>query len=171
MLEHPTARACVAASTLDTQPMCAQCAYKPWCGVEPVFHYEMQRSIAGRMPDSPWCQGHMGEFDIVMERLRERFRGHPLVGEIRGQGLLIGIELDADPASRKPFVEYPKVSSLLSKACFEERLLVRGGHDRAIASLAPPLIATKADADEIALRLGRAIDSVATKVKAAGLSD
>lgn len=71
VLEHPTARACVASSTLDTQPMCAQCAYKPWCGVEPVFHYEMQRSIAGRMPDSPWCRGHMGEFDIVMERLRD----------------------------------------------------------------------------------------------------
>ena len=71
VLDHPTARACAAASTLEAQPMCAQCAYKPWCGVEPVFHYEMQRSIAGRMPDSPWCRVHMGEFDIVMQRLRD----------------------------------------------------------------------------------------------------
>jgi L-2,4-diaminobutyrate transaminase len=119
--------------------------------------------------DLPANAARVGTY--LMERLRERFRGHPLVGEIRGQGLLIGVELDADPASRKPFVQYPKVSSLLSKACFEERLLVRGGHDRAIASLAPPLIATQADADEIVTRLGRAIDSVTTKVKAAGLSD
>ena len=106
----------------------------------------------------------------LMERLRERFQGHPLVGEIRGKGLLIGIELDADPAVRKPFAQYAKVSSLLSKACFEERLLVRGGHDRTIAALAPPLIATKADADEIVARLGRAIDRVAAEVKAAGLA-
>ena len=71
VLDHPTARACVSASTLETQPMCTQCAYKPWCGVEPVFHYEMQRSIAGRLPDSPWCQGHMAVFDALMKRLRD----------------------------------------------------------------------------------------------------
>jgi His-Xaa-Ser system radical SAM maturase HxsB len=71
VLEHPTARACAAASNLETQPMCAQCAYKPWCGAEPVFHYEMQRSIAGQMPTSPWCGIHMGIFDILMKRLRD----------------------------------------------------------------------------------------------------
>lgn len=71
VLSHPTTRACAAASNLETQPMCAQCAYKPWCGAEPVFHYEMQRSIAGQMPTSPWCMVHMGVFDIVMKRLRD----------------------------------------------------------------------------------------------------
>jgi His-Xaa-Ser system radical SAM maturase HxsB len=71
VLDHPTARACAAASTLETQPMCAQCAYKPWCGVDPVFHYEMQHSIAGRIPDSPACRLHMGTFDAIMKRLRE----------------------------------------------------------------------------------------------------
>jgi L-2,4-diaminobutyrate transaminase len=106
----------------------------------------------------------------LMERLRERLTGHPLVGEIRGKGLLVGIELDADPATRKPFAHYPKVSSLLSKACFEERLLVRGGHDRTMAALAPPLLATRGDADEIVTRLGRAIDRVGAEVKAAGLA-
>jgi uncharacterized protein len=71
VLDHPTARACAAASNLETQPMCAQCAYKPWCGAEPVFHYEMQHSIAGQMPNSPWCGTHMGIFDILMKRLRD----------------------------------------------------------------------------------------------------
>ncbi len=71
VLDHPTARACASSSNLETQPMCGQCAYKTWCGVEPVFHYEMQRSIAGRMPDSPWCKVHMGIFDILMKRLRD----------------------------------------------------------------------------------------------------
>jgi sulfatase maturation enzyme AslB (radical SAM superfamily) len=71
VVDHPTTRACVNASTLETQPMCAQCAYKPWCGVEPVFHYEMQHAVAGRMPDSPWCRAHMGLFDALMKRLRD----------------------------------------------------------------------------------------------------
>lgn len=70
VLEHPTARACVSASTLETQPMCAQCAYKPYCGVEPVFHYEYQRSIAGQLPSSPWCVSHMGTFDALFRRLK-----------------------------------------------------------------------------------------------------
>jgi L-2,4-diaminobutyrate transaminase len=118
--------------------------------------------------DLPGNAARVGAY--LIERLRERFAGHPLVGEIRGKGLLIGIELDADPATRKPFAQYPKVSGLLSKACFEERLLVRGGHDRAMAALAPPLLVTKADADEIVARLGRAIDRVSTEVKAAGLA-
>ena len=118
--------------------------------------------------DLPGNAARVGAY--LMERLRERFAGHPLVGEIRGRGLLIGIELDADPVTRTPFAQYPKVSSLLSRACFEERLLVRGGHDRTIASLAPPLTATRADADEIVARLGRAIDRVAAEVKTAGLA-
>jgi L-2,4-diaminobutyrate transaminase len=106
----------------------------------------------------------------LMKRLRERFEGHPLVGEIRGKGLLIGIELDADPGTRKPFAQYAKVSSLLSKACFEERLLLRGGHDRTIAAIAPPLIATMTDADEIVARLGRGIDRVAAELNSAALA-
>ncbi len=62
------------------------------------------------------------------------------------------------------------VGSMLSSACFEERLLVRGGHERTLAALAPPLVASVGDADEIVTRLGRAIDRVAAEVKAAGLS-
>ena len=118
--------------------------------------------------DLPGNASRVGAY--LMERLRERLSGHPLVGEIRGKGLLLGIELDADPETRRPFAQYAKVSSLLSKACLDERLLIRGGHDRTIASLAPPLMATRADADEIVARLGRAIDRVNSEVKAAGLA-
>jgi len=118
--------------------------------------------------DLPGNASRVGAY--LMERLRQRFAGHPLVGEIRGRGLLIAIELEADPATRKPFAQHPKVSSLLSKACFEERLLVRGGHDRTMAALAPPLIVSQADADEIVARLGRAIDRVTVELKATGLA-
>jgi uncharacterized protein len=71
VLNHPTAKACATASTLDNQPMCSQCAYKPYCGVEPVFHYEAQRSVFGQMPTSAWCIGHMGLFDVLFKKLRD----------------------------------------------------------------------------------------------------
>jgi radical SAM protein with 4Fe4S-binding SPASM domain len=70
VLDHPTSRACVVASTLENQPLCGQCAYKPYCGVEPVFHYESQASVWGRTPDSGWCKGYMGAFDLLFDRLR-----------------------------------------------------------------------------------------------------
>ena len=106
----------------------------------------------------------------LIDRMRAKLGGHPLTGEIRGRGLLIGLELDADRSSRRPFADMQQVSGLLSRACFEERLLVRGGHGRIVAALAPPLLATKADADEIVTRLGRALERVSAGVKAAGLS-
>ena len=106
----------------------------------------------------------------LIEQLRAQLDDHPLVGEIRGKGLLIGIELDGDRASRQPFADTQRVGSFLSRACFEERLLVRGGHGRTLAALAPPLLATRADADEIVARLSRALERVASDVEAAGLT-
>jgi L-2,4-diaminobutyrate transaminase len=106
----------------------------------------------------------------LINRLRTRLGEHPLVGEIRGRGLLIGIELDGDRATRRAFAEPHRVASLVSRACFDERLLVRGGHGRVLAALAPPLVATTADADEIVVRLGRVLDRVAGEAKEAGYS-
>ena len=71
VIDHPTTRACVTASTLENQPMCQQCAYKPYCGAEPVFHYETQRSVFGQMPSSGWCVSHMGVFDVIFRKLRD----------------------------------------------------------------------------------------------------
>lgn len=105
----------------------------------------------------------------LIERMRAQLGSHPLTGEIRGRGLLIGLELDADKAGRLPFADTQRVGGFLSRACLEQRLLVRGGHGRTLAALAPPLLATTADADEIVARLGRALDRVAEDVKAAGL--
>ncbi len=106
--------------------------------------------------------------DYLISKLRQRLGQHPLVGEIRGKGLLIGIELDADRASRRPFDNPHHAAGLLSRSCLEERLLVRGGHGRVVAALAPPLIATARDADEIAARLERAIERVARGLTASG---
>jgi len=104
-----------------------------------------------------------------LARLRQALGEHPLVGEIRGRGLLLGVELDADRNSRKPFADPQFVGGLLGKACFEERLLLRGGHGRVVAAIAPPLVLTRSDADEIVVRLGRALDRVVDRLEESGV--
>ena len=118
--------------------------------------------------DLPGNAARVGNYLIT--RLRERLGNHPLVGEIRGRGLLIGVELDGDRSARLPFADPHKVGGLLSRACLAERLLIRGGHGKVVAALAPPLLATQDDADQIVERLARALDRVASDVAAAGLS-
>lgn len=68
---HPTTRALALASTMDSQPQCMHCAHKPFCGFDPVFHYEMQDSMTGRLPSSPWCEIRMGLLDIMFKKLRD----------------------------------------------------------------------------------------------------
>ncbi len=69
-ISGPSVRAMVLASTLEGQPHCASCVYKPWCGVCPVHNYSEQGSLHGRMADSTWCQKYMGLFDFLMSRVR-----------------------------------------------------------------------------------------------------
>jgi His-Xaa-Ser system radical SAM maturase HxsB len=69
LMLHPTVRAMLLASSLDGQPGCATCAYRPYCGICPVFNYATQGSLHGRMPESAWCRGHMGIQDYLFTKL------------------------------------------------------------------------------------------------------
>lgn len=68
---HPTVRALAVASTLDNQPVCAECAYKPYCGICPVQCYKEQGDIMGRMPSNSRCKISMGTMDLLFERLQD----------------------------------------------------------------------------------------------------
>lgn len=63
-------RALVLASTNEGLPGCSTCAYKVYCGQQPEYNYVTQGSIQGRMPESTWCQKHMGIFDLLVRKLR-----------------------------------------------------------------------------------------------------
>ena len=59
----------VSASTLDNQPMCTQCAYKPYCGICPIQCYAEQGDIMGRMPSNSRCKVSKGVLDIIFRRM------------------------------------------------------------------------------------------------------
>jgi adenosylmethionine-8-amino-7-oxononanoate aminotransferase len=97
----------------------------------------------------------MGE--QLLTRLQDTLGGHPLVGEVRGRGLLIGIELVADQATRTPAARADSVG-LVAAAQRRGLLLGRNADTAAgldnVLALAPPLSLTDADADHIVEVLG-----------------
>ncbi len=70
IISSPAARACVVASNLEAQPECSRCAYKPYCGVCPVYNYEVQGSLWGNMRSSGRCSLFKGVFGALFARLR-----------------------------------------------------------------------------------------------------
>jgi 4-aminobutyrate aminotransferase len=84
--------------------------------------------------------GRVGEF--MLERLRGWTKTHPLVGEVRGRGLMIGIELVKDKATREPAVE---ARNRVETLAFERGLMLLGCGETSLR-LAPPLIISKEEA-------------------------
>jgi putrescine aminotransferase len=92
-------------------------------------------------------------------RLRETFADHPLVGEVRGRGLLAAIELVRDKKERKFFPELGDIGTLCRNYCFNDGLICRAIRDTMV--LAPPLVISEAEVEEIIVKLKSAIDRTA----------
>ncbi|MFP5203767.1 MAG: acetyl ornithine aminotransferase family protein [Acidobacteriota bacterium] len=82
----------------------------------------------------------VGEF--MLERLRGWVKTHPVVGEVRGRGLMIGIELVKDKATREPA---PELRDRVETLAFERGLMMLGCGATSLR-LSPPLIVTKEEA-------------------------
>jgi 4-aminobutyrate--pyruvate transaminase len=84
---------------------------------------------------------------------------HPLVGNLRGEGLIAGLELVADRDTRRPFPPERKIAFQAAAACLEEGLIVRALPGDTIA-VCPPLIISEAQIDELVDKLLRGLDRV-----------
>jgi adenosylmethionine-8-amino-7-oxononanoate aminotransferase len=107
----------------------------------------------------------------LQRRLEERFANHHYVGDIRGRGLLRGIELVADRGSKQPFAPELKLNALIKREATARGLIVypmggtidgaRGDH----VLLAPPFIVNRGQLDAIVERLGDAVDAAVASVR------
>jgi 4-aminobutyrate--pyruvate transaminase len=94
----------------------------------------------------------------------KRLEDHPLVGEARGVGLIAGLELVANKASKAHFPAERAVAQTAVTFAEAEGLIVRPlPVDR--ISLCPPLIIDEAEIDELFDRLTRALDKTADWAK------
>jgi adenosylmethionine-8-amino-7-oxononanoate aminotransferase len=126
---------------------------------------EVQRVIAEeRLLDNVRARG-----DQLRARLLERYAQHPYVGDVRGRGLFVGVELVHDRASKAPLDPALKLHAAIKREAFSRGLMVypMGGTvdgqfgDHVL--LAPPFICTAADIDTIVERLAEAIEAALRK--------
>ncbi len=102
----------------------------------------------------------MGE---VLGRLLAPLREHSHVGDVRGPGLLWGIELSADKASRRPFARSAGKAETLAARAFADGLVTypssgfADGTNGDVVMLAPPFVVTEEQLEEMAGILERAL--------------
>ena len=94
---------------------------------------------------------------LLAQRLREMDR-HGIMGEIRGKGLLWGVELVQDKATKAPFAAELRIGKRIGAEAQARGLIIR--HDPDWFAIAPPLTVTEAEIDEICDLLAASIDAV-----------
>ncbi|RFP16668.1 aspartate aminotransferase family protein [Duganella sp. BJB488] len=100
--------------------------------------------------------------------LRDAFGGHPHVGDIRGRGMLLALELVRDRDSKQPFDPACQLHAAVKEQAMSRGLMVYpmggtiDGRNGDHILLAPPFIATEAELAEITSRLADALTSALT---------
>ncbi|MGZ8321325.1 MAG: aspartate aminotransferase family protein [Telluria sp.] len=110
----------------------------------------------------------------LMSMLAEAFGRHEHVGDIRGRGLLVGVELVQDRATKEPFAPSLRLHAAIKAQAMANGLMVypmggtidgqKGDH----VLLAPPFIATDDILEEIVSRLVDSVDGALKRVKGKG---
>jgi adenosylmethionine-8-amino-7-oxononanoate aminotransferase len=115
-------------------------------------------------------EGLLGRVDVAGERLcnllRQRFGDHPNVGDIRGRGLLLAMELVADRETKEPFDPALSIHQRAKAEAFARGLLIYpgggtvDGHVGDHILLAPPYNVTDDEIEMIVDLLGDTLDPV-----------
>jgi len=104
--------------------------------------------------------------DYLKKRMVELQQDHPSVGDVRGIGLMIGLEFVKDKKTKEPFPLEAKVAGTITKLAMENGVIVypgTGTADGVVGDhvlLTPPYIITREQVDELTSALEQAIDTV-----------
>lgn len=101
-----------------------------------------------------------------LSALREAVSGKPFIGDVRGEGLMLAVEYEADPARRTPFPEGAAPHKIVSAACKEEGLLSRGLPYLPVMAFSPPLCMTRSEVDEAVELFVRGLDKAMPELEA-----
>ncbi len=102
--------------------------------------------------------------DQIRSRLHAQFSGHPYVGDIRGRGLFIGIEIVRDRESRQAFDNSAALAATLKQRGMDNGLIIYPGSGSVDGKcgthvlLAPPFIYEDRHVDELINKLTRVLD-------------
>jgi L-2,4-diaminobutyrate transaminase len=105
----------------------------------------------------------------LQEKMQKTFAQLPVVGEVRGVGMLAAIEFVASREHKRRFDPSLKVGARVSKACVERGLIARAMPHGDILGFAPPLVMTKPEADEMIAIAGAAVRAVMDELAREGV--
>ena len=140
-------------------------------------HHVVGAAVAGEvlriLEDERLVEASASKGERLRSLLDERLGSHPHVGEIRGRGLLLGVELVADRETRHPFPRTDRVTERVLAGARERGLLVYSGTGLADGTngdailLGPPMVITDEELAAVADRLAETVDRATAKVPAA----
>lgn len=116
--------------------------------------------------DIPGNAARVGAY--LQNNLKEVFGSLPIVGEVRGVGLMAALEFVADPATKKRFDPALKVGARVSKAARDLNLIARAMPHGEILGFAPPLVTTEKEVDQIIDLAHQAVQKVIKELTAEG---
>ncbi len=126
-------------------------------GAIAVINYSLAHDLAGNAA----ARGEQ-----ALAGLADLMAKHPIIGDVRGRGLMFGFELVADRATRAPFPPARKVSSLIEAAALRHGLVtypctgtVAGGPGDMML-MAPPLVISEEEMNEVLTILDLAVGEV-----------
>ena len=96
--------------------------------------------------------------------LRRRFTDHPLVGEVRGVGLMAAVELVANKDTRESFDPAAKVGTRAVAMMQEHGVIGRAVPGDSVV-FSPPLVISRAEVDELLDRTNKALDALAVQLR------
>ncbi len=89
--------------------------------------------------------------DHLMARLRELMREHPVIGDVRGRGLFVGVELVRDREARTPA---GRIAGYVAERMRDLGVLIStDGPDHNVLKIKPPLVFSRFDADQLVATL------------------
>ncbi|MEM7044671.1 MAG: aminotransferase [Pseudomonadota bacterium] len=91
-------------------------------------------------------------------QMRAALENHPLVGHVRGVGLILGIEFVADKETKRRFEGTDKIAPKVSQAAHARGLIARPLPSGDTIALSPPLSITREEVDVVVETLAQALD-------------
>jgi len=99
----------------------------------------------------------------LLEKELSRLEELPLVGEVRGKGLMWGVEIVKDKNTREPYSRKEKVVEQIARSCMEQGVVIYpgtgmvNGVDGDAFMVAPPLVVTSEEVRELAARIEKGL--------------
>ncbi len=136
------------------------------------------REVLRILHDENLVEASAAKGDRLIDLLRDRLGEHPVVGDIRGRGLMVGLELVAERETRRPYPRAARVTEAVVGAARRRGVLVYSGTGSADGTdgdtilLGPPFVVTDTElvqiADVLAEAIVEAVDGAASVPAPAG---